>query len=204
MSKESSLQFLVVEDNANSRDLLCEMLSLLGHEAQAAATAEEGIELLRSTRFDVLFVDINLPAMSGIDLARTATTMIPGVRIIFASGYGFLVTDRTDFDFVLLPKPYNLAQLTHAIDNAFDTGRRNALKPTTCYARTAIDHFFLDANKQRYGKQRWTLGQIKAELAYKTTWGASVVADLVADIERLESILHENAASDTVAPETER
>jgi CheY-like chemotaxis protein len=204
MSKKSSLQFLVVEDNTNSRDLLCEMLSLLGHEAQAATTAEEGIELLKSRRFDVLFADINLPAMSGIELARTATTMIPDVKIIFASGFGFLVTDRTDFDFVLLPKPYNLAQLTHAIDNACETGKRSPLKPATCYARTAFDYFSLNINKQRYGKQKWTLKQIKAELLYKTTWGASVVADLVADIERLESILDENAGSDTVAPETER
>jgi hypothetical protein len=37
-----------------------------------------------------------------------------------------------------------------------------------------------------YGKQKWTLEQIKAELVYKTTWGSSVVADLVAEVERLQ------------------
>lgn len=111
-----SVQILVVEDSPNSRDLLCEMLAVLGHEAHQAATAEEGIELLKSRRFDVLCTDINLPGMSGIELARTAAAITPGIKIVFASGYGFLVTDKTDFHFFLLPKPYGLDQLSHTIN----------------------------------------------------------------------------------------
>jgi CheY-like chemotaxis protein len=109
------LQVLVVEDSPDSRDMLCEMLAILGHKAFAAATAEEGIALLDSTRFDVLFADIILPDASGIDLAKTAVKIAPGIKIVFASGYGFLVTDKTDFDFFLLPKPYGFDQLSYAI-----------------------------------------------------------------------------------------
>lgn len=123
--KTTPLQALVVEDSPNSRELLCEMLAALGHEAHQAATAEEGIELIKNKRFDVLFADINLPGMSGIELARTATKIAPGIKIVFASGYGFLVTDKTDFHFFLLPKPYGLDQLSHTLDLVSAALRRN-------------------------------------------------------------------------------
>jgi CheY-like chemotaxis protein len=114
-------QLLVVEDNPDSRDLLCEMLAMLGYETQAAASAEEAMELLDKTPFDVLFVDINLPGMSGIELAKMAVNKAPDLKIIFASGYGFLVTDKTDFRFALLPKPYTLAQVQQAIKAVYQT-----------------------------------------------------------------------------------
>jgi DNA-binding LytR/AlgR family response regulator len=179
------------------------MLALLGHEAHSATTAEEGIELLESVQFDVLFADINLPAMSGIELAKTATAIVPGIKVIFASGYGFLITDRTDFDFILLPKPYSLTQLADAIDGVREPRQNNGRHTGGRYARSALTTLSMDIARQRYGKQRWTLEQIKAELVYKTTWGSSVVADLVADIERLEARLQENTRLDKVPSATE-
>jgi hypothetical protein len=54
-----------------------------------------------------------------------------------------------------------------------------------------------------YGRQGWSLAQVKAELVYKTTWGSSVVTDLVTEIERLQVVLiaanseqHEAQATD--------
>jgi CheY-like chemotaxis protein len=110
------LRILVVEDNPTLSELLCEMLALLGHEARRAATAEEGIAVLDALLFDVLLADINLAGASGIELAKIALQKIPSIKIIFASGYGFLVSDKTDFDFFLLPKPYALTQLKYALE----------------------------------------------------------------------------------------
>jgi two-component SAPR family response regulator len=93
------------------------MLELLGHAAHCVRTAEEAIEPLNSGKFEILLADINLPGMSGIDLAELAVKTVPGIKIIFCSGYGYLVTDKTDFDFVLLPKPYGLEQLKHALQS---------------------------------------------------------------------------------------
>jgi CheY-like chemotaxis protein len=113
----SPLHVLVVEDHQNSRDLLCEMLGVLGHHAYCVSTAEAAVEPLKSGNFNVLIADINLPGMSGIDLAQMAVKNIPDLKVIFASGYGYLITDKTDLDFVLLPKPFNLAQLKRAINH---------------------------------------------------------------------------------------
>lgn len=118
------LRALVIEDSPNSRDLLCEMLAVFGHHVQAAATAEDAIALFETNHFDVLFTDINLPGKSGIDLASAAVKIAPDVKIVFASGYGFLVADRTEFDFFLLPKPYGLDQLKYVLDQVTDSSNR--------------------------------------------------------------------------------
>lgn len=107
--------FLVVEDDPASRHVVCEMLAALGHAAHAAGTAEDAVQALKSGRYSILLTDINLPGMSGIDLANLAVKHMPTMKVIFVSGYGYLVADKTDFDFVLLSKPYGLQQLTDAI-----------------------------------------------------------------------------------------
>lgn len=112
-------QILVVEDDNNSRALICQMLELLGHAAHGVSTAEEAVEFLNSGKhIHVLLADINLPGMSGIALAEIAVKSMPSIKIIFASGFGYLVTDKTDFDFMLLPKPYGFEQLKHALEYA--------------------------------------------------------------------------------------
>lgn len=113
----AALNLLIVEDGRNSRDLLCEMLKLCGHTVYGVGTAEEGVALLSRTRFDALFADINLPGVSGIELAKTAVKLAPGITIVFASGYGFLLSEKTDFEFFLLPKPYGLQQVKYAIEH---------------------------------------------------------------------------------------
>lgn len=107
---------LVVEDYRDAREMLCDLLRLLGHDAHGVATAEEGATMLRNHRFDVLIADISLPGMSGFDLARMAINAVPGISIVFVSGFGYLIADKTDFPFVLLPKPYRMDQLKHALD----------------------------------------------------------------------------------------
>lgn len=107
----ASLLFLVVEDNQDFLHILCQMLHSLGHRTRPALSAEEALELVAQERFDVLLSDISLPGMSGIDLARRVVKTAPGIRIIFSSGYGYLLSDALDFKFDLLHKPYFVNQL---------------------------------------------------------------------------------------------
>lgn len=111
------LNILVVEDNAESRTLVSEMLAMLGHKVHAVESAEDAIGILPQHHFDVLLTDINLPGMSGVELAQAAVEIMPPLKVIFASGFGFLVVDndRINFDFLLLSKPYSLMQLKDAM-----------------------------------------------------------------------------------------
>ena len=110
------LRLLVVEDNSDARYLVCETLRALGHEVQAAATGEEALPQLGTQPFDVLFTDVSLPGMSGVDLARQARQKTPALELLFASGYGDELTRRLEFPAQSLQKPYDIEQLQAALD----------------------------------------------------------------------------------------
>jgi CheY-like chemotaxis protein len=108
-------RILVVEDNVDAQFLVCEMLSALGHEAEGAGDADLALALLAKNHFDLLFTDVNLPGMSGVDLARKVVAEYPQMKIVFASGYGAGTSKHVDFPSVSLPKPYDMDQLEAAL-----------------------------------------------------------------------------------------
>ena len=110
-----SLRVLVVEDNLDSQYLVCEMLKAFGHDADGVAHAEDALAMLERASYDVLFSDVSLPGMSGVELARRALVTHPGLRIIFASGYGDALLRHVEFPFRSLQKPYELDQLQAAL-----------------------------------------------------------------------------------------
>lgn len=112
-----AFNILVVEDHADARFLVCEMLDILGHRCTAAADAEQAQALLAQGDFDVLFTDINLPGMSGVELARHALITRPALKIVFASGHGGTLGQYVEFAATTLAKPYDLLQLEKALAN---------------------------------------------------------------------------------------
>lgn len=113
----AGLRVLVVEDNLDSQFLVCEMLKAFGHEADGVGHAEGALELLADKAYDVLFSDVSLPGMSGVDLARRALATRAQLRVIFASGYGEALLRHVDFPFQSLQKPYEIEQLQAALDS---------------------------------------------------------------------------------------
>lgn len=114
----NSLRVLVVEDNLDSQYLVCEMLKAFGHDADGVGHAEGALELLAVSSYDVLFSDVSLPGMSGVDLARQALKSAPAMRVIFASGYGEALLRHVEFPFQSLQKPYEIEQLQAALAGA--------------------------------------------------------------------------------------
>ena len=108
---DAALRILVVEDNEDSRILVCELLSTLGHEVTGVGSAEEALEALKDGVFDTLFTDVSLPGISGVELAKKAAVMVPGLSIIFASGYGASISSHLSIRSRSLAKPYDLNQL---------------------------------------------------------------------------------------------
>ena len=114
-ASERVLRLLVVEDNADARYLVCETLRALGHEVEAAASGEDALPLLDQQSFDILFTDVSLPGMSGVDLARRAKRELPGLHLLFASGYGDELTRHLEFPARSLQKPYDIEQLQRVL-----------------------------------------------------------------------------------------
>jgi PAS domain S-box-containing protein len=81
---------LIVEDNADSREMYRDILELDGHEVVEADNATRGLELLKSERPDVAFVDIGLPGVDGYELAHRIRAEQAGrkVLLVAVTGYG--------------------------------------------------------------------------------------------------------------------
>jgi CheY-like chemotaxis protein len=112
------MRILVVEDNLDSQYLVCEMLRAFGHEADGVGHPDDALARLAGARYDVLFTDVSLPGMSGVDLARRAVADAPRMQVIFASGYGDTLLRHVEFPYLSLQKPYELDQLQQALDQA--------------------------------------------------------------------------------------
>jgi PAS domain S-box-containing protein len=113
-------RILIVEDHADTATLLQYLLEMHGHRVSLAATAAEGLQILRREPHDAVLCDIGLPGMSGYDFARAvrADPLLATVRLIAASGYG-QPDDRAraaeaGFD-IHLTKPVTLEGVTEAL-----------------------------------------------------------------------------------------
>jgi PAS domain S-box-containing protein len=104
-------RILVVEDHPELRHMACELVKVLGHEADGASSAEQAGELFSQFPFDTLLSDVSLPGMNGIELARKLRRQDPALKVIFASGYGRAIGEGVDFPCNILCKPYTLEQL---------------------------------------------------------------------------------------------
>jgi CheY-like chemotaxis protein len=103
---------LLVEDELLVRELAFEDLGDAGFEVTAAGDGDEALGHLREGRhFDLLFTDIRMPgATDGWDLAREAKQLLPGLRVIYATGMGD-AADRLAEGERYVRKPYSLGEL---------------------------------------------------------------------------------------------
>ena len=88
---------VVVEDNPDSRDALCELLRLAGFDCQIAADGLTGLALIDRFRPDVAIVDVGLPGVDGFEVARRVRSdpAQGHTYLIALTGYGQQI-DRTN------------------------------------------------------------------------------------------------------------
>jgi CheY-like chemotaxis protein len=100
---------LVVEDEDELRATAVEMFQSLGAEALDAASGREALRILGfNPAVTLLFTDVRMPGLSGVELARQARELRPDLRIVLCSAY---LEDESVWGFRLLRKPYRLADL---------------------------------------------------------------------------------------------
>lgn len=87
--KCSGLKILIVEDNPDGRNTLAELLQLDGYEVVTATDGIEGLEAIERENPHVALVDIGLPEMNGLDLARQVRAKsLHDLCLIALTGYG--------------------------------------------------------------------------------------------------------------------
>ena len=124
----STSHVLVVDDEADIRALIDEILSEEGYEVTVAADATEARSARGQDKFDLVLLDIWMPDTDGISLLREWSE--PGdleCPVVMMSGHGTVdtaveATRLGAFDFV--EKPLSLAKLLRTVERALDTARK--------------------------------------------------------------------------------
>jgi two-component system cell cycle sensor histidine kinase/response regulator CckA len=112
---------LLVEDEAEVRDLTKQALELNGYQVIAAATPGEAIQFAAGARYDMLLTDVVMPEMRGGELAQRLVAMKPGLKTLFISGYldgEALLGEEGPTSF--LQKPFSLDELARAVRHLLD------------------------------------------------------------------------------------
>ena len=109
-------RMVIVEDNADSREMLCELLLQAGFECRAVESGPAALALMDEVRPQIVILDVGLPEMDGFEIARRirANPAHAGVCLIALTGYGQAAdraaTAEAGFD-VHLVKPVDAEQL---------------------------------------------------------------------------------------------
>jgi DNA-binding NtrC family response regulator len=106
---------LVVDDNFELLEIAATLFQQSGFEVLKATNTAEAMSTLRRTpNIDVLFSDVVMPGMSGIQLGHEARRMVPNIKIIMVSGYTPItiqIGPGTLNDFEFVKKPYRFADI---------------------------------------------------------------------------------------------
>ena len=138
----TAARILVVDDEADIRGLLKEILTEEGYELEVAADATEARTARAMRTFDLVLLDIWMPDTDGITLLRewlvSAGYHCP---VVMMSGHGTVetaveATRLGAFDFV--EKPLSLTKLLRTVERALDAGRRKRLSERTPDSSLAV------------------------------------------------------------------
>src|SRR5690348_13131806 len=112
------LTILFVEDDSAVRDVVMQLLYQHGFAVLTAADAYDAMRIVRERHVDVLFTDIIMPGMDGVQLAKQARSIRPGIRVLFETGYAQLATTRLAVSYgQVLYKPLREAEIVAAIQS---------------------------------------------------------------------------------------
>lgn len=120
---------LVVDDEASIRRTLREILEYEDFNVDEAEDGEAAVEKLKTSRYDVVLLDVKMPKMDGMEVLQVASEQQWDIPFVMISGHGTIetaveATKLGAFDFV--EKPPDLNRLLLTIRNALDRGQLEA------------------------------------------------------------------------------
>ncbi|MDR2585918.1 MAG: sigma-54 dependent transcriptional regulator [Prevotellaceae bacterium] len=117
------MNILVVDDERSIRNTLKEILEYEGHTVKLAESGTEALEVLPNTPCDLIFCDIKMPGMDGIEVLEKIVAMNVEAPVVMISGHGTIDTaveciKKGAYDFI--EKPLDLNRILITIRNATD------------------------------------------------------------------------------------
>ena len=124
MPLDLPIPILIVDDEADLRDLLVEALQDQGYAAEGAEGGAQALALVHQRHFPVVFTDLNMPGgLSGLELLRAIREEEPRTMGILMTGYAttesaIQALKRGAYDFI--QKPFKLAEIEASLERALE------------------------------------------------------------------------------------
>ena len=117
------MKLLIIDDEKSIRNTLKDILEFEGHEVHLASDGVEGLAMATSDNYEVIFSDIKMPNMDGMELLDKLSEANIDSSVVMISGHGSIDTaveciKKGAFDFI--QKPLDLNRILITLRNATD------------------------------------------------------------------------------------
>jgi CheY-like chemotaxis protein len=117
-------KILVVEDEFGLQEILSNIFLMEGYEVRVAIDGEVGYEMFCQFDPDLLFADVLMPKMNGLELVRKIRQVKPNMKVIFTSGF-FGIDELRDelnkeiikYNYPTISKPFKLSAMLKIVDS---------------------------------------------------------------------------------------
>jgi two-component system alkaline phosphatase synthesis response regulator PhoP len=112
---------LIIDDEATLRQMMARVLQRAGYEVTTAANGKDGLKLASAHSFDLIYLDIRMPDVSGLEVLKTIHTQSPDLPVILFTAQPDLhsaleALRRGATDYLLKPlKPQTVIDRTQAV-----------------------------------------------------------------------------------------
>ena len=115
---------LVVDDESIVREFFKDVALSLGGNIETAEDGDVAVEKCRSRHFDIIFMDMRMPHMNGLDACKTILGLDPSTKVVMMSGYsddGLMDEAINSGAIAKLAKPFELKVILDLIESAIET-----------------------------------------------------------------------------------
>jgi two-component system nitrogen regulation response regulator NtrX len=183
-------RILVIDDESAIRDSLKMTLEYDGNDVTLAATGEEGVKLIEREAPDLVFLDIKMPGMDGLEVLQKVRHLVETTPIVVISGHADITTavEATRlgaFDFI--EKPLERERVLVTVRNAVDTRRLKSENKS--YRKDAEKKYQIIGDSPALAAVRGAIQKASPTNATCLIWGESGVGkELVARAIHRESL----------------
>ena len=119
-----SKRILVVDDQESMRDMLADLLDMMGYESCTVESASEALEKLIGSEIDLVITDLNMPEMDGMELMKRIKELEPDLPVIVITGYGTFQTEKKVLSsgaYGYIPNPCTIHRVQDTVNAALET-----------------------------------------------------------------------------------